>query len=106
MLRIRDGGQRVKYPNGTFIGSLLLGSHMEQQAIFSMAMVPFSVKILWAPIVDSISFGKLGWRKPWIVFAQSIVGLLLLAASFGFNTLVEVFFSRFSSLSAFSRMVI
>ena len=67
-----------------------MGVNMEQQAIFSMAMVPFSVKILWAPIVDSISFGKLGWRKPWIVFAQSIVGALLACASLSFNTLVEV----------------
>jgi len=67
-----------------------MGVDMEQQAIFSMAMVPFSVKILWAPIVDSISFGKLGWRKPWIVFAQSIVGALLAGASLSFDTLVEV----------------
>ena len=81
-----------------------MGVNMEQQAIFSMAMVPFSVKILWAPIVDSISFGKLGWRKPWIIFAQSIVGVLLLAASFGFNTLVEVRFVRLSRLKGFSRM--
>ncbi|CBY14606.1 unnamed protein product [Oikopleura dioica] len=66
-----------------------MGVDMEQQAIFSMAMVPFSVKILWAPIVDSISFGKLGWRKPWIVFAQSIVGALLAGASLSFDTLVE-----------------
>jgi len=66
-----------------------MGVDMEQQAIFSMAMVPFSVKILWAPIVDSISFGKLGWRKPWIIFAQSIVGALLACASLSFNTLVE-----------------
>ena len=74
-----------------------MGVDMEQQAIFSMAMVPFSVKILWAPIVDSISFGRLGWRKPWIIFAQSIVGALLAFASLSFNTLVEVGFRLESS---------
>ena len=67
-----------------------MGVEMEDQAIFSLAMWPFSIKILWAPIVDSISFGKFGWRKPWIILAQSTVGLLFFGASLGFDSFVEV----------------
>ncbi|CAG5080820.1 Oidioi.mRNA.OKI2018_I69.PAR.g9713.t1.cds [Oikopleura dioica] len=66
-----------------------MGVEMEDQAIFSLAMWPFSIKILWAPIVDSISFGKFGWRKPWIILAQMTVGLLFFAASLGFESFVE-----------------
>ena len=67
-----------------------MGVKMEAQALFSFALYPFSFKILWAPIVDSISFGKFGLRKPWIVLAQTTVAFLFLATSFCFKTLVEV----------------
>ena len=67
-----------------------MGVKMEAQALFSFALYPFSFKILWAPIVDSISFGKFGLRKAWIVFAQTTVALLFFATSFCFETLVEV----------------
>ncbi|EJW84401.1 hypothetical protein WUBG_04689, partial [Wuchereria bancrofti] len=38
-----------------------------QQAIFSFAHWPFSVKLLWAPIVDSVYWRRIGRRKSWMV---------------------------------------
>ncbi len=37
------------------------------QGTFSFALWPFSLKLLWAPIVDSVYFKKFGRRKSWLV---------------------------------------
>ena len=44
------------------------------QAIFSFAYYPYSLKLLWAPIVDSIFFKRFGRRKSWIVPLQYMIG--------------------------------
>ena len=41
-----------------------------QQAEFSFAWWPFSVKLLWAPIVDSLYIRRFGRRKTWLVPVQ------------------------------------
>ncbi|KAL1507345.1 hypothetical protein AB1Y20_008191 [Prymnesium parvum] len=46
-------------------------------AFFSFASYPFSFKLLWAPLVDSIYSSSFGRRKTWIVPAQAAIGLLL-----------------------------
>jgi PAT family acetyl-CoA transporter-like MFS transporter 1 len=81
-----------------------MGVKMEAQALFSFAFYPFVFKILWAPIVDSISFGKFGLRKPWIVLAQTTVAVLFFATSFCFETLVEVDEVKMTFLIFFGRM--
>lgn len=48
------------------------------QAKFSFASWPFSFKLLWAPIVDSLFIAKFGRRKTWIVPAQALIGALML----------------------------
>lgn len=67
-----------------------------QQAVFSFAYWPFrfifalkwkkpkllSMKLLWAPIVDSIYFRRLGRRKSWMVPCQYLIGLFLLVISY------------------------
>ena len=53
-----------------------------QQAVFSFAYWPFSMKLLWAPIVDSIYFRRLGRRKSWMVPCQYLIGLFLLLISY------------------------
>ena len=39
-------------------------------AILSLAIYPFSFKLLWAPIIDAVWIDKMGQRKTWIVSAQ------------------------------------
>uniref|UniRef100_A0A131YNZ3 MFS transporter, PAT family, solute carrier family 33 (Acetyl-CoA transporter), member 1 n=1 Tax=Rhipicephalus appendiculatus TaxID=34631 RepID=A0A131YNZ3_RHIAP len=47
----------------------------KEQALFSLAAWPFSVKLLWAPIVDSLYSSRFGRRKSWLVPAQYAIGL-------------------------------
>uniref|UniRef100_A0A914HFV6 Acetyl-coenzyme A transporter 1 n=1 Tax=Globodera rostochiensis TaxID=31243 RepID=A0A914HFV6_GLORO len=53
-----------------------------EQAVFSFAYWPFSMKLLWAPIVDSIYFRRIGRRKSWMVPCQYLIGLFLLVISY------------------------
>ena len=52
-----------------------------EQGRFSFAMWPFSLKLLWAPLVDSVYHSGVGRRKTWIVPAQAAIGGLLLWAA-------------------------
>lgn len=45
--------------------------------LFSIATYPYSLKILWSPIVDSIYSDRVGRRRSWIIPIQLISGLLL-----------------------------
>merc|ERR1719429_78345 len=46
----------------------------KEQAGFSFAYWPFSLKLLWAPIVDSLYFSRIGRRKTWLVPVQYLIG--------------------------------
>lgn len=59
---------------------------MVDQSLFSLAKYPFSLKLLWAPLVDSIYIASFGRRKTWIVPAQLAIGALLLWAPFHLDT--------------------
>lgn len=58
------------------------GISYTQQAEFSFVYWPFSVKLLWAPIVDSLFLPKFGRRKTWLVPVQYLIGLCMLILSF------------------------
>lgn len=67
-------------PVGLAFGSIpfLLRAKLSysQIGIFTLCTYPYSLKLLWSPIVDSIFSPKLGRRKSWIVPIQTIVGVL------------------------------
>ena len=56
------------------------GVTMTDQAQFSLVWYPFSLKLLWAPLVDSVYVSSFGRRKTWIVPTQLAIGVLLLHA--------------------------
>lgn len=58
------------------------------QALFSFVTWPFSTKLLWAPIVDSIYWRWLGRRKSWLVPVQFGIGIFMLILSFSVNSLL------------------
>jgi hypothetical protein len=68
-------------PVGLAFGSIpfLLRAKLSysQIGIFTLCTYPYSLKLLWSPIVDSIFSPKLGRRKSWIVPIQTIVGLMM-----------------------------
>ncbi|XP_063536352.1 acetyl-coenzyme A transporter 1 [Cydia strobilella] len=52
-----------------------------QQAEFSFVNWPFSVKLLWAPIVDALFWPKFGRRKTWLVPVQYLIGIVMIIMS-------------------------
>jgi MFS transporter, PAT family, solute carrier family 33 (acetyl-CoA transportor), member 1 len=50
-------------------------------AIFALCSWPFSLKLLWAPIVDAVFLQSFGRRKSWVVPVQFLAGLLMVAGS-------------------------
>ncbi|AOA62977.1 hypothetical protein PP7435_CHR2-0023 [Komagataella phaffii CBS 7435] len=62
---------------------LLKGSNLSfsQVGVFSLASYPYSLKLLWSPIVDSLYFKNIGRRRSWIIPVQAVSGLMLLFLS-------------------------
>ena len=69
-------------PMGLAYGSVpfLLKDYLSygQIGVFSLAIYPFSLKLLWSPIVDAIWSKRLGRRKSWILPIQTISGMSLI----------------------------
>lgn len=57
------------------------GASYKEQAEFSFAGWPFSLKLLWAPIVDSWYSQRFGRRKSWMIPTQYLIGLFMLLLS-------------------------
>jgi hypothetical protein len=49
--------------------------------LFSLAGYPYSLKLLWSPIVDSYFWRRIGRRKSWIIPTQLLIGLGFLLIS-------------------------
>ncbi|XP_037533985.1 acetyl-coenzyme A transporter 1 [Nematolebias whitei] len=61
----------------------------KDQAFFSFVFWPFSLKLLWAPLVDALYFSRFGRRKSWLVPTQYILGLFMLYLSGTVNSLLQ-----------------
>ena len=59
------------------------------QGTFSFAFYPFSVKLLWAPIVDSLFISRVGRRKTWLFLVQFLMCLFMFASAGYVQELVE-----------------
>lgn len=60
-----------------------------EQAKFSLAGWPFSLKLLWAPLVDAIYFRRIGRRKSWLIPVQYLIGGTMLFLSFWVDHLLD-----------------
>jgi hypothetical protein len=65
-------------PMGLAGGSVpfLLKSHLSygQIGVYSLASYPYSLKLLWSPIVDAVWSSRVGRRKSWILPIQTLSG--------------------------------
>ena len=52
-----------------------------EQAVFSVVQYPFALKLLWAPLVDSVYSRWVGRRLSWILPVQPAIGVLMLYSS-------------------------
>ncbi|KAM9935208.1 hypothetical protein OXX80_005213 [Metschnikowia pulcherrima] len=60
-----------------------------QVGIFSLASYPYSLKLLWSPIVDAIYSRRIGRRKSWILPVQSVSGLTLIYLGLVINKFMD-----------------
>ncbi|XP_036392212.1 acetyl-coenzyme A transporter 1 [Megalops cyprinoides] len=61
----------------------------KDQAYFSFVFWPFSLKLLWAPLVDALYLQQFGRRKSWLVPTQYLLGLFMLYLSVTVDSLLE-----------------
>lgn len=59
-----------------------------EQALFSFVTWPFSLKLLWAPVVDSVFWRRMGRRKSWLVPIQLGIGIFMLVLSRSVDSLL------------------
>lgn len=59
------------------------------QAIYSFVFWPFSLKLLWAPLVDAAYFSSFGRRKSWLVPTQYFLGLFMFFLSYEVDELLK-----------------
>ena len=57
--------------------------------VFSLAAYPYSLKLLWSPIVDAVWSPTLGRRKSWILPIQTISGVSMLWLGSVVNKMME-----------------
>ena len=60
-----------------------------EQAMFSFVYWPFSIKLLWAPLVDSLYVHWFGRRKTWLLPTQYLIGLFMMVLSFRIQSIME-----------------
>jgi hypothetical protein len=76
-----------------YLGSVpfLLREHLSysQLAVFALSGYPYSLKLLWSPIVDSVFLPSIGRRKSWIIPMQLIIGTLMFYISRNVDALLE-----------------
>ncbi|KAF0698271.1 Aste57867_11102 [Aphanomyces stellatus] len=61
-----------------------------EQATFSLVSWPFSLKLLWAPIVDSIYVESFGRRKSWLIPVQLVCAVLMILGGPFVGTLLDM----------------
>lgn len=57
--------------------------------ILSLAMYPYSLKLLWSPIVDAVFNTRIGRRKSWILPIQTLSGIGLLWLGMNIDSLID-----------------
>lgn len=65
------------------------GVSYSQIGVFSLASYPYSLKLLWSPIVDAVWSPRIGRRKSWILPVQVLSGLGMLWLGANAETMME-----------------
>ncbi|CAF0914981.1 unnamed protein product [Adineta ricciae] len=64
------------------------GANWAHQSIFSFVYYPFSLKLFWAPLIDTIHIPRFGRRKTWLIPIQLCIVAILLLLSFYVDSFV------------------
>jgi PAT family beta-lactamase induction signal transducer AmpG len=96
---------------GTTLQAWFTQANVDLKAIGALSLlgIPYTLKFLWAPLMDYYGFAKLGKRKTWIMLMQLALAISLLilsqmnpsfqAAGMGMVALLIAFFSASQDIS-------
>ncbi|CDK25942.1 unnamed protein product [Kuraishia capsulata CBS 1993] len=70
-----------------------------QVGIFTLASYPYSLKLLWAPVVDSFYSKRLGRRRSWIIPVQLLSSIVLITIGSKIDFLLEDLFANLQKLT-------
>lgn len=75
------------------------GATWTQQGNYNFNSYPFSLKLLWAPIIDVFYIRRLGRRQTWLLPIQFILGIVLIIFSYFIESFIDGL--RITSLTIF-----
>jgi PAT family beta-lactamase induction signal transducer AmpG len=55
-------------------------SKAETATVLTLAVMPWTFKLVWAPLIDSLRMPSMGLRRPWIIIAQTGMAVTLFGA--------------------------
>lgn len=70
--------------------------------IFSLVGLPYTIKVLWAPVMDRFTIPWLGRRRGWIVLTQVLLAALILALGLSSPSLMPWLVAALALAIAFS----
>ena len=67
--------------------TVALASHLTEKGmtvgetgwLLAMSTLPWTFKLFWAPVIDSVTIGSMGRRRPWILLAQLMMAVTMIA---------------------------
>jgi PAT family acetyl-CoA transporter-like MFS transporter 1 len=65
------------------------GSTWSQLGIYDFVGYPFSLKLIWAPLIDVFYIRRLGRRQTWLLPIQVMLGIALIILSFFIDSLIN-----------------
>jgi len=65
------------------------GATWKQQGTYNFVGYPFSLKLIWAPVIDVFYFRRLGRRQTWLLPIQVLLGIALIILSFFIDSLIN-----------------
>jgi len=60
------------------------------QGLISFAFWPLSLKLLWAPLIDTIYFKRIGRRKTWVFILEILMGIIALSTANYLNKILDI----------------
>lgn len=80
-------------------------SDAEAGRLSAIILLPWALRIVWAPLLDAVWFKSMGRRRPWIIGAElmmavSLLGLLTLGDALKSLTLISALFFLHNSFAA------
>jgi PAT family acetyl-CoA transporter-like MFS transporter 1 len=81
-------GMNLGLTNSIPLFLIYYGATWKDRGTFNFAAYPFSLKLLWAPLIDVLYITRFGRRKSWLIPIQLITAGMFLLLSFYVQSLI------------------